>query len=253
MQIKHSLKKTKVILFSLFILITFECMLILTAPFINSLSNYIAFENTKVKLILSVFQLLFIYLFLFYIFKINTIKEKNDSRKKTKKIYFDILIFILGYLLSYFTYVFFDIFGNIPISEAEIIFSKTIEKYPWYGIIMALIIAPICEELLFRYFILNHLCTALKPRYAIISSALLFGAFHLNIRQFILASVLGLFLAYIYDRTKNLKYSILLHFAYNSASFIPILYFINPIFNLISLIICIVILFIILEEKDVSQ
>ena len=72
------------------------------------------------------------------------------------------------------------------------------------------IIAPIMEEYVFRKLIVER-----TIRYgqgvAVVVSGLMFGLFHGNLNQFIYASTLGMFLAFLYVKTGNLKITIALH------------------------------------------
>lgn len=80
------------------------------------------------------------------------------------------------------------------------------------------ILAPVIEELIFRYFIIN-LFKDKSIKKAIFVSSFLFGLAHMNIIQSSYAFVLGLVLGYIYVRTEfNLSASILVHLVINSTS-----------------------------------
>lgn len=91
--------------------------------------------------------------------------------------------------------------------------AKVVEKvneFSYEIILMAILLAPIGEELLFRGF--------LAKRFGIIVSALLFGAVHLaygSYFEIIGAVYIGLVLAYIFQKTKSLTPCILIHFLYN--------------------------------------
>ncbi len=87
------------------------------------------------------------------------------------------------------------------------------------GFLMVAVAAPILEETLFRGIILRALLKKYKPYKAILWSAIAFGIFHLNPWQFLYATVLGLFLGYMYWKTKSLFYPILIHFMLNSTAF----------------------------------
>ena len=71
--------------------------------------------------------------------------------------------------------------------------------------------APVVEELLFRGLLYRRLREGLPFLPAAVVSALLFGAMHANMVQFIYASVVGLLLAWIYERYGNLKAAVLFH------------------------------------------
>ena len=77
------------------------------------------------------------------------------------------------------------------------------------------IAAPILEELLFRGIILEGFLRNYSPQKAIIWSAVLFGAFHLNPWQAIGAIIFGLFVGWLYWKTNSLIPGIILHFVNN--------------------------------------
>jgi membrane protease YdiL (CAAX protease family) len=85
-----------------------------------------------------------------------------------------------------------------------------------WTIITVVIAAPLCEELLLRGIILDGLLKIYPPGKAIFWSAIFFGLYHLNPWQFIPALALGLFMGWIYYRTRSLMATIFIHFIANS-------------------------------------
>lgn len=79
------------------------------------------------------------------------------------------------------------------------------------------IVAPITEELLFRGFVLKNM-SVVSQRFGIIASAFLFGIWHENIAQFILAFCVGIFMGYITVKHDSLIPAILCHTAVNTAA-----------------------------------
>lgn len=79
------------------------------------------------------------------------------------------------------------------------------------------IIAPLTEELLFRGMVLKIFSKA-NQRFGIFVSAFLFGIGHGNIPQFILAFILGIFLAHITLKHNSIVPSIIVHIFVNSVS-----------------------------------
>lgn len=82
---------------------------------------------------------------------------------------------------------------------------------PWWFFIFPMIIAPIIEEVLYRGIILQGFLTRYSPVRAIIFSSLLFGIWHLSIPQMIIGTILGIFLSWIFIRTKSLTIAIICH------------------------------------------
>ncbi len=79
------------------------------------------------------------------------------------------------------------------------------------------IVGPITEELLFRGLIFDRLDRYLGTRPAVIISALIFGAVHLNMVQFIYATIIGILFAYFYSRYRNIWIPIIAHITVNMA------------------------------------
>ncbi|MCR5307238.1 MAG: CPBP family intramembrane metalloprotease [Oscillospiraceae bacterium] len=83
--------------------------------------------------------------------------------------------------------------------------------------VIASFFAPVVEEMLFRKILIDRIRKYGNVA-AILLSGLLFGLFHGNFTQFFFASMLGFFFAFIYIRTGNILYTILLHFGINFLS-----------------------------------
>lgn len=85
------------------------------------------------------------------------------------------------------------------------------------SLISLAVIPAVCEELLFRGLILN----GLKQRgtaFAIAMSSVMFSLFHFSPAQLIYPVCFGIILAIVYLKTKNILFSMLLHFANNALS-----------------------------------
>lgn len=92
-------------------------------------------------------------------------------------------------------------------------------------ILLAVIMAPLFEEIVFRGIIQKGLINkGLKPKTAIIISAVIFGLVHGNPWQFVGAVLLGSVLGLVYYKTKSLLLPILLHAFNNLCSAILIFY-----------------------------
>jgi membrane protease YdiL (CAAX protease family) len=84
------------------------------------------------------------------------------------------------------------------------------------GLFVVAGVGPIAEELLFRGVILGGLLSHYRPRWAIMGSAVLFGAMHLNPWQFVPAFAMGLIGGWLVMRTRSLWPSVALHVGYNA-------------------------------------
>ncbi len=84
-------------------------------------------------------------------------------------------------------------------------------------IIYGCIIAPITEELFFRGMLLKVFSRA-SQRFAIVATAVFFGLAHGNLAQFMLAFLLGIFLAHIDLKHNSILPSVLVHIFLNTVS-----------------------------------
>ncbi len=82
------------------------------------------------------------------------------------------------------------------------------------NLIIISIIGPIFEEILFRKLLIDR-TIKYGARISIILSATLFGLMHGNLNQFFYAFLLGGFFAYVYIKTGNIIYTIVLHISLN--------------------------------------
>lgn len=80
----------------------------------------------------------------------------------------------------------------------------------WASFLPLVVLAPVCEELMFRKLILDR-AARYGRREAVVLSALLFALMHGNLSQAFYAFGLGLVLGTLYLRTRNLWYTIAIH------------------------------------------
>lgn len=95
-------------------------------------------------------------------------------------------------------------------------------------IFMAVILAPLLEEAIFRGVVMNYFGQQTRWHLNLWLSALLFGCFHVFLQTFQWTALLqytltGLVFAYVYHRTRQLQYSMLLHCLNNSIAMLVIL------------------------------
>jgi len=93
-----------------------------------------------------------------------------------------------------------------------------------FSFISVVILAPLLEEILFRGIILEGLLKNYSPAKAILGSAVLFGAVHFNIWQGIAGLLAGLFLGWVYWKTRSLVPCILIHAVNNLLAFVVTMY-----------------------------
>ena len=86
-----------------------------------------------------------------------------------------------------------------------------------YGILLYCIAAPILEELVFRILLYDTVYRFLGFLPAAVISSLLFGAFHMNMIQFIYASLMGMLICTLYHRDHRIFVPMLIHCGANLA------------------------------------
>ena len=90
----------------------------------------------------------------------------------------------------------------------------------WVSILLAVIMAPLFEEWLLRGMILRGLLEKMKPGWAIVISAALFGAIHMNPWQALNAFIIGVIMGYVYYKTGSLILTMIIHFVNNGTAVI---------------------------------
>ena len=95
-----------------------------------------------------------------------------------------------------------------------------IVEIAWLGPFLAVVIAPVTEELVFRGLILRGLLGRWHPAAAILFSAGLFALVHFNPVQAPVALLLGLLTGWLYVRTRSLGLCIVAHALNNAASYL---------------------------------
>ncbi len=84
-----------------------------------------------------------------------------------------------------------------------------------YNVLFGCIVAPIGEELVFRWAPYRRIAVRFGERSYLLYSSFVFALYHGNLSQLLYAFVVGWLLGYIYIRTGNLRCSIGFHMAVN--------------------------------------
>jgi len=146
--------------------------------------------------------------------------RKCNPREKTK---LSIGEFAAMFLISYGLMYAGNIIGQFVGSVAEMIsgiapdnsLENALDGTPlWLIAIVVVIFAPIVEELMFRKIMIDRL-SVVGEKTAIIFSALAFAIFHANIYQFFYAAFIGLVFGYVYVKTRDVRYTIVIHMLIN--------------------------------------
>lgn len=89
---------------------------------------------------------------------------------------------------------------------------------PWVAVLAIVILAPIAEEIFFRGVVFNALSRERGRRWAYLGSATMFAVIHLSIVALLPIFLLGLALAWVYERTGSLLAPIAMHMVVNGIS-----------------------------------
>ena len=127
------------------------------------------------------------------------------------------LIFVMGAAFSQFANMFVALLQSfIDYQEyQETMDQITGNKGLGFLIICMGVIAPIAEEVVFRWLIYLRLRDYMKMGAAAVISGLIFGIYHGNLVQAVYASILGMVFACFLELTGNLWTSVLLHMGAN--------------------------------------
>ena len=142
----------------------------------------------------------------------------SGEKKKMKFSHIIVAFFITyagSYLCNFASIMITTIVGIFKQSPVDNVMLEVIGSInPLVNFFIVVICAPIMEELLFRKMIIDR-TSSYGEGVSVIFSGLLFGLFHGNLVQFSYAFLIGAFFGYIYIKTKNIVYPIILHMAMN--------------------------------------
>jgi membrane protease YdiL (CAAX protease family) len=141
----------------------------------------------------------------------------------TKKLPKALLYGVVGFVVAFIAagivgYPIEQHFGVDPTQQA-LSQSATVQTLVPLVILSGIIIAPICEEIVFRGYLYKAFKDRFRPWYAIVMSAALFSAIHLEPLAAVQLFVIGIVLAYVYEKTDNLMAPIALHMLNNAIAF----------------------------------
>ncbi|MFQ5687860.1 MAG: lysostaphin resistance A-like protein [Candidatus Scalindua sp.] len=112
------------------------------------------------------------------------------------------------------------IFGIVP--EQQDIINKILNEDSFgvlaFMLFFGILAAPVVEELLFRGFLQPAVRITFGKLKAILISGFLFTLVHLNVHVFLQILILGLLLAYLFEKTQSLIAPITVHICHNTAT-----------------------------------
>ncbi|WP_185849210.1 CPBP family intramembrane glutamic endopeptidase [Blattabacterium cuenoti] len=116
------------------------------------------------------------------------------------------------------------VLGNMYKEIEEFLKEEIKNPIPFFS--TTVLLAPICEEVLFRGIILNGMLkNKIHPIKAILFSSFLFGLTHMNPWQFVGGIIIGSFIGFIYFITSSIIDCILLHIFNNAFAIFTMFFF----------------------------
>lgn len=165
--------------------------------------------------------LIYVVLILLF-FIIYSLLWKRDGNEINTEVNFNdsIISIIAGAGVSGVSYLWVVLAGQIPALQKSIdamnVGNKNIAGGSMLGaFLIAVISAPIIEELLFRGIVFKAVRKISPAWAAILISSVLFGIYHMNIVQAVYAAFMGAVAGIIYEKKNNLLFPVLVHFANN--------------------------------------
>ncbi|MCP4650060.1 MAG: tetratricopeptide repeat protein [PVC group bacterium] len=127
---------------------------------------------------------------------------------------------ILLFNVCYF-YLFFAITGHSPEGQfiSKVISSSKTASQITPLFLFVVILGPLAEEMIFRGFIFSSLRRYSGIKVAVIISAILFGAFHLQITLLLPIAFMGIVFACLFERTRSLYPAMFVHLIWNLVAF----------------------------------
>lgn len=189
-------------------------------------------SSTVLAMLIAGLSLIFNFGF-FWLFGIHT---RKISWKEVGADNFDFVGSGNGFLAIFITVIVFfgrmflnvllnDLFPQNPSENENMIDIITGGGIFWVGLFLSAGVIPIVEEFFFRGLLYRGLRHHLSPNISILVSALLFGIAHLDIVQGILAGIMGIFLAWMYEKSGSIYIPILMHVLNNTITFLIAWYF----------------------------
>ncbi|MBE5928747.1 MAG: CPBP family intramembrane metalloprotease [Lachnospiraceae bacterium] len=177
---------------------------------------------------------------LMYRFMQNNLNGHFEVREYSGKRMSALTIVIVGFGIQAFGYGVLNLIYLVA-SETELFkaYAEMMDGISGSGttpliILYSIILAPVCEELIFRGVVMNGFRFGFKDSTANILAAMMFGIFHGNLIQGIYAFLFGMMLGYVKLKRNRIGDSILMHLVINltGLSIVPIFAtFINAFTN----------------------
>jgi len=108
---------------------------------------------------------------------------------------------------------------EVPMDAQVIVGYFDSVESPWALLallLLAVAVAPVTEELVFRAGVYRFLKARMRPTWAVLASSLLFGTIHQNLAAFPVLALLGCVLCFSYEASGSVRTPIILHALFNA-------------------------------------
>jgi len=199
-----------------------QALVVFFAVFLSTLLLTPAAANPTAALQSVVLQLLLVALVPLAVLHLSNLDKRSalSLRPVTAKNFFWCVLFALSVLFLLDEVVFWQeqltgVRASLSPEIQKLLRADSVLQLIW--IFFALALTPaICEELLFRGFILGRFLETGQPGQSLMMSSLLFGLFHRNLPALLPTTLAGVMLAFVVWRTGSLYYAIVMHALVNT-------------------------------------
>lgn len=195
-------------------------------------------------------------LYIFILSTISTIIVNKNSKKNIKafsksmfKIDFNLLlrIFFISLFFRIIIEQIFYMFPNLLTTQEE--FDNMLKLITVF--ITTCFFAPVLEEIIFRFGLFNYIKSKTNFILSLIITSLIFSYIHLyNVDGFIVLLFISIIWTYIYNKTDNLIYPIILHFLHNIYAFITNISISTNIYILICILCLLIYVFLKIKHQQ---
>lgn len=123
-----------------------------------------------------------------------------------------LILFVLVWLSGNFISTwYYSCYGDSLLDNRSYVVNSSIFLY----VVLTLIVAPVCEEILMRGILFQHLKQIMPIGIAAIISSSVFSVLHGTIVHIIVGMLFGLYVTLLYQVSGSLKYAMIAHCIYN--------------------------------------
>jgi membrane protease YdiL (CAAX protease family) len=152
--------------------------------------------------------------------------DQNARRALSLGVVAALLVVPVAWFLQHLSGQIMNLLRLTPVVQTSVQHLQTSLSLPHqiYFALMALVIAPVVEEVLFRGIIYPTVKQAGFPRLALWGTSVIFGVIHGNVLSFLPLVFLAVVFTWLYEKTNNLLAPILTHAFFNAANFFFIVF-----------------------------